>query len=55
MVNVLQQALAENDEDAATKGFELFDTLVLLVCLPCICISVLIVNQITWLTVCKQL
>jgi len=49
MVNVLQQALAENDEDAATKGFELFDTLILLVCFyRAICTSVLIVDQITW-------
>ncbi|RUO95897.1 armadillo-type protein [Jimgerdemannia flammicorona] len=30
MVNVLQQCLTENDEDNASKGFEVFDTLLML-------------------------
>ena len=32
MVNVIQQCLAEGDNDSAIKGFELFDGLLLLVC-----------------------
>lgn len=31
MVNVLEQCLAESDEENAGKGFEVFDTLLMLV------------------------